>query len=220
MTLRHLVLAPVLAAGLLVPVAPVAAGCTPLRQGMSGSCVLSLQKRLVALRYDLGTPTGGFGTGTFHAVVAFQKVNGLPRTGVVDATTWSRMFTNPTIPGLRYVRSGSGLEVNVTRQVMYRAYAGRLARIYDVSTGRPSLPTPISNGVPFTIWRKALWGGTGYNDREHYVHYFYPGSLLAIHAYSYVPAYPASHGCVRVPPASAARLWTTTYVGERVYTYR
>lgn len=220
MTRRTWFLAMLVATPLLLTAPPADAGCTPLRRGSSGSCVVTLQKRLIALHYDVPSATGGFGVSTFHAVVAFQKVNGLSRTGVVDGATWYRLFHNTVIPRLRYVRTGSALEVDVTRQVMYRTYGGRIVAIYDVSTGRPSLPTPISNGTPFSIWRKVLWGSTGYGDAEHYVHYFYRGTLLAIHAYSYVPPYPASHGCIRVPPASAARLWARTFVGMRVYTYR
>jgi hypothetical protein len=197
-----------------------AAGCTSLHSGSRGACVTTLQKRLVALRYDLGAPDGTFGPQTYHAVMAFQKVNGLSRTGAVNATTWYRLFHSPVVPRLRYIRSGNGLEVNLTRQVLLRASSGVLIRIYDVSTGRPSLPTPVSGSRPFTIWRRALWGSTGYNDREHYVQYFYRGTLLAMHAYNYVPPFPTSHGCVRLYPPSAARLWSATYAGERVFTYR
>jgi peptidoglycan hydrolase-like protein with peptidoglycan-binding domain len=200
-------------------VAACSAPTSVLHSGSRGSCVLALQRRLAALHYDLGTPDGVYGGQTYHAVVAFQKVNGLRRTGSVTLSTWNRLFRNPSLAHLRYIRSGSGLEVNLSKQVMLRASGGRLVRIYDVSTGRPSLPTPTSGSRPFHIWRKAMWGSTGYNDREQYVQYFYRGSLLAMHAYSYVPAYPTSHGCIRLIPSSAARLWAATYVGERVYTY-
>jgi N-acetylmuramoyl-L-alanine amidase len=214
-------------ATVLVPltsaVAPASAsGCasTVLRQSSHySSCVVTLQRRLAQLHYDVGRADGYFGTTVFHAVVAFQKVNGLGRTGVVDSRTWSRLSSGTVLAKLRYIRSGSGLEISLGKQVMLRASGGALVAIYDVSTGRPSLPTPVSGSRPFTIWRKTLWGSTGYNDREHYVQYYYRGSLLAIHGYSYVPAYPASHGCIRMPPGSAARLWANTFVGERVYTY-
>lgn len=197
-----------------------AASCTSLHSGSRGACVTTLQRRLVALHYDLAAPDGNFGPQTSHAVMAFQKVNGLSRTGAVNATTWYRLFHSPAVPRLRYIRSGSGLEVNLTKQVLLRAAGGVVVRIYDVSTGRPSLPTPVSGSRAFTIWRRAVWGSTGYNDREHYVQYFYRGTLLAMHAYGYVPPFPASHGCIRLYPPSAARLWSTTYAGERVFTYR
>lgn len=212
----------VLLGGFAVPLlapATANAACPTVQSGSRGSCVLTLQKRLVALHYDLGKPDGAFGPQTQHAVIAFQKVNGLKRTGVVGAGTWWRLYHQTVIPHLRYVRSGSALEVNLTRQVLYRASGGALVRIYDVSTGRPSLPTPTSGSRPFAIWKKAYSGGTGYGDLEHYVQYFYRGTLLAIHAYGYVPNYPASHGCIRMVPQSAQRLYAATYLGERVFTY-
>lgn len=212
----------VVLAGLAVPAltAAPAVGANPtLRQGSHGAAVLSLQRRLVALHYDLAAPDGTFGGQTYHAVVAFQKVNGLSRTGVVGSGTWWRLYHNTVIPRPRYARSGSAVEVNVTRQVVMRIANGAVVRIYDTSTGRSSLPTPLRWGTPLHIWRKVLYGSTGYNDVEHYVQYYYAGTLLAFHAYGYVPAYPASHGCIRLNPPSAARLYAATYVGERVYTY-
>jgi peptidoglycan hydrolase-like protein with peptidoglycan-binding domain len=80
-----------LVATLVVPLAQStpasAAACTSLHSGSRGACVTTLQKRLVALRYDLSAPDGSFGPQTYHAVMAFQKVNGLSRTGAVNATT-------------------------------------------------------------------------------------------------------------------------------------
>ena len=190
-----------------------------LRPGSRGAAVTALQQRLAALRYDGGGVTGTYTSGTAHAVTAFQKVSGLPRTGVADATTRARLAT-ATVPRARYLSRGSGIEVDLTRQVLLDVRGGVVRRVYDVSTGRPSLPTPVSGARPFRIWRKALAGSTGYGDRERYVQYYLAGTLLAIHAYSYVPPYPASHGCVRVPVEGAARLYAATSVGEPVYTYR
>jgi hypothetical protein len=49
-------------------------------------------------------------------------------------------------------------------------------------------------------------------------HYFY--GPYSIHAYSSVPPYPASHGCVRVTYPSMNRLWSYTFVGMRVWIFR
>lgn len=201
-----------------------APSCLPLHVGSRSRCVLTLQKRLLRLHYDLHRPGRTYDEQTLHAVVAFQKVNGMPRSGSMNAAVWRRLFHGPAQPHLRYIQAGRGIEVNLTKQVLLRAESGRLARIYDVSTGRPSLPTPVSGRKPFHIWRKRLWGPTGnkysYGDREHFVNYYRKGTLLAIHEYSYVPPYPASHGCIRVPHGSAHRLWLTTRLRERVYTFK
>ena len=42
---------------------------------------------------------------------------------------------------------------------------------------------------------------------------------FAIHGYSSVPVWPASHGCVRVPMWLADWLYDQSPVGERVYVY-
>ena len=41
----------------------------------------------------------------------------------------------------------------------------------------------------------------------------------AIHGFPSVPAYPASHGCVRIPIWIADWLYQQSPVGERVYVY-
>ena len=54
-----------------------------LRLDSRGSAVLALQRRLAALHYfDVAKADGVFGPGTYHAVVAFQKVQGLTRDGI------------------------------------------------------------------------------------------------------------------------------------------
>src|SRR5438132_3486208 len=52
-----------------------------LGRGSSGEAVASIQRRLLDLHYDISAPDGQFGTSTYYAVLAFQKVNGLSRTG-------------------------------------------------------------------------------------------------------------------------------------------
>jgi lipoprotein-anchoring transpeptidase ErfK/SrfK len=47
--------------------------------------------------------------------------------------------------------------------------------------------------------------------------YFYRG--YAIHGYSSVPTYPASHGCVRVPIPGMNRLWPHLAIGLPVHVY-
>lgn len=60
----------------------------PLQKGdVDPIRVTSLQRRLVDLGYKLGKIDGKFGSLTAGALLAFQNDNGLPTTGVVDATT-------------------------------------------------------------------------------------------------------------------------------------
>ena len=185
-----------------------------LRQGSRGTAVTNLQRRLAALHYDVGAADGIFGPSTYHAVVAFQKVNGLTRDGIVGPQTWAAL-DHPVIPRPRYTHSGYSLETNLTRQVLYLARAGSVVRILDASSGKSSTPTPTGN---FKIqrridgWRESslglLW-------RPNYFYYGY-----AVHGATSVPTYPASHGCVRVPIPAMNRLWSIIGVGVPVHIYR
>src|ERR671911_3199899 len=59
-----------------------------LRLGSHGPGVLTLKRRLADLGYALPSVDSGYGYRTFEAVMAFQKVHGLPRTGRVDRRVW------------------------------------------------------------------------------------------------------------------------------------
>jgi lipoprotein-anchoring transpeptidase ErfK/SrfK len=47
--------------------------------------------------------------------------------------------------------------------------------------------------------------------------YFIRG--YAIHGYASVPAYPASHGCLRVPIPNAAQIYSWVDIGDPIYLY-
>ncbi len=82
-----------------------------------------------------------------------------------------------------------------------------------ISTGVPGHPTPkgvftiigreryhrsnIYSGAPMPLMQRITWSG------------------IAMHV-GVVPGRPASHGCIRLPAAFAAKLWGMTRIGERV----
>jgi peptidoglycan hydrolase-like protein with peptidoglycan-binding domain len=195
------------------PAATVAAPPT-LRQGSSGAAVVSLQRRLHGLRYDVGPFDGDFGSQTFHAVVAFQKVNNLPRDGVVGPTTWAAL-AKPLTPRPRYAHAGYSVEVRLDKQVLFLVRDSEVVRILDASTGKASTPTPAGN---FTVLRHIDGWRQSHLGLMWRPNYFYGG--YAIHGYSSVPNYPASHGCVRIPMPSMDRLWPRLSIGMPVHIYR
>jgi peptidoglycan hydrolase-like protein with peptidoglycan-binding domain len=68
-----------------------------LRYGDTGSCVIVLQKLLLAKGYNIGATyaTGYFGSGTDNAVRRYQaSYRSLPINGVVGTSTWSSMVLN------------------------------------------------------------------------------------------------------------------------------
>ena len=58
-----------------------------LRRGATGTEVTRLQTRLKERGFDPGNIDGGFGGGTEAAVLAFQKSEGLPPTGLPSYET-------------------------------------------------------------------------------------------------------------------------------------
>jgi hypothetical protein len=196
-----------------------------LRLGDRGPAVVRLQERLQELRYfDVTTVDGVFGPGTLHGVVAFQKVQHIARDGVVGPATWARL-DHPSRPAPRYTPQRSSIEVDLSDQVVYYVRDGRVRGIADSSTGSGRLywqygavhqaVTPIGR---FRIYsRYAGWQESplGWMYRPHY---FFEG--YAIHGSTFVPAYPDSHGCVRVTVATMDRLAPKLRIGMRVSIYR
>jgi N-acetylmuramoyl-L-alanine amidase len=158
----------------------------PLSYGARGPAVTGLERRLASLGYSLRGIDRLYAGDTRDAVLAFQKVTGLPRTGRVDARTW-RAIASARRPAPR-VR-GSHIEVYKSRQVVFEVRNGRVVGITHVSTGATG-NTPLGT---WHVYRKV----TGWDWVLWYPLYFLRG--FALHGYPSVPAYPASHGCVRMP---------------------
>lgn len=66
--------------------------CAPVAEGAGGEAVRAVQSRLSGLGFAT-TADGVFGPGTATQTRAFQESRGLPRDGVVDALTWSRLLS-------------------------------------------------------------------------------------------------------------------------------
>jgi hypothetical protein len=178
-----------------------------LAYGSQGPSVRALEQRLWDLHYALLRVDGSYGADTRDAVVAFQKVTGLPRTGTVDARLWSALG-RASVPRARY-QSGNHVEVDKTRQVLFEVRDGKVVLVVPVSTGATG-NTPLGTWHVYSRiagWSWVLW----------YPTYFLRG--FAIHGYPDVPAYPASHGCVRVPMWVATRLYSMHPYGYTIRIY-
>lgn len=178
-----------------------------LAYGARGASVRALEQRLADLHYALLRIDGSYGVDTSDAVIAFQKVNGLARTGRVDAGVW-RALGRASIPRPRYP-SGTHTEVDKTRQVLFEVRDGKVVLVVAVSTGATG-NTPLGTWHVYSRvagWSWVLW----------YPTYFLRG--FAIHGYPDVPTYPASHGCVRVPMWVATRLYGMHPYGYTIRIY-
>ena len=182
--------------------------------GRTDPAVTELARRLAALHYTVPSLSSTFGYDLVQSVYAFQKVQGLDRTGNVDGTFWTRL-DNPRTPQPRYAQPADHIEIDKTHQVLYLVRDGKISLISPVSTaGIAGYYTPEGR---FAIYRKV----TGLDPSPLGVLldplYFVGG--YAIHGNPSVPPYPASHGCVRVPNFVIYRLFSSEPYGETVYVY-
>jgi len=175
-----------------------------LLPGMQGEAVRALQQRLVALHYDPGPVDGRYGGGLTSAVMAFQKVAGMPRNGraTVDVLAAVAAATDPAplLPDGGPTR----IEVDFKRQVLFFWKDGVLLRVLPVSTGNGKrycedgiCGVAVTPSGSFRIERRIKGKRKSYLGLLYDPLYFYGG--FAIHGSPSVPGYPASHGCVRIP---------------------
>ena len=180
--------------------------------GSRGIRVTMLQRGLKRLGYAGFSATGYYGPGTARAVLAFHKVNHMSRIGYASSEVFRKVFERRGTFRLKYPRAGKHVEADLSRQVLVLAKNGRAARIYHMSSGKASTPTVLGS---FRVYSKTP--GTNSHGMVH-SSYFIGG--YAIHGYSSVPTYPASHGCLRVPIPSAWNIFTWIDYGDRVFVYR
>ena len=179
-----------------------------LSVGAEGPAVRFLERRLAQLHYLLPGVDSFYSYDTADAVLAFQKVNGLARTGRVTPTVWRRIQAGRT-PLPRY-RFGHHLEVDKSRQVLFEVDRGRVVRVVHVSTG-------ATGNTPVGLWHIYSRVPGTLPDGMFDSNFFLGG--FAIHGYPFVPSYPASHGCVRTPYWAASILFASSYYGESIYIY-
>lgn len=185
-----------------------------LQAGSTGPDVRGLIRRLTQLRFHVPAPSSAFSWELIDSVIAFQKAYGLPRTGVVGPETW-RKLTNARPLEPRYARPADHIEIDKTRQILLEVRGGEVVAVLPVSSGATGNTPEGRHAVRWKALATTTWLGPGilYRTMTFY------GNSFAIHGWSSVPAYPASHGCVRIPIWTADWLYNRTPVGETVYVY-
>ncbi|MFP5316853.1 MAG: L,D-transpeptidase family protein [Acidimicrobiia bacterium] len=174
--------------------------------GSSGDGVRAVEERLSSLKYWLPNVDDTYDDDTYQAVMAFQKVHRLDRTGVVTPSVWSAMEkASDPAPS---VSNGAGnrVEVDLGRQVLFLYEGGGLSKIFAMSSGTADTPTPTGD---YRIYSRSTGWETSRLGRLYNSQYFVGG--YAIHGSLSVPNYPASHGCVRLTMSAAE--WFPQHVG-------
>jgi lipoprotein-anchoring transpeptidase ErfK/SrfK len=181
-----------------------------LAEGAHGVFVDLLERRLVKLGYHLTGVDQSFDFRTADALMAFRKVQRLPRIQTVTAAVWRALAApKPFVPRVR--TPGFHIEVDQTRQVLALVRDGKAIAIIHVSTGKPS--TPTYDGT-FHVFSKLA----GYTSEGLYYPSFFDAGR-AIHGWPDVPTYAASHGCVRVPEWIATWIFGLDPIGTTVVVY-
>jgi hypothetical protein len=195
-----------------------------LRSGAEGPAVEALQRRLAELGYQVHEVDGQFGSETHHAVVAFQKVNRLGRDGVVGPVTRTAL-ERPRLPQPRSRKAGFHVEADLSLQVVYLVKDGKIQEILDASSASGQTYT-VHGDVRVAVtplgdfqiqrkidaWRKSDLGLL-------YRPAYFTGGY-ALHGSYSVPAFPASHGCIRITIAAMDRLYGRLPVGTPMLVYR
>ena len=204
-------------------VLPSVKPATPPVPGAPAYDVAAAQRRLNELHYYIGPPDGKIGAAYRSAVMAFQKVHGLGADGNVGEQTLAAMAA-PVTPALKG-GPANRIEVDLTKQVLYLVEGGQLMRVLPISSGSGQAYKQKSGATARSLtpvgWFKIERRIKGERKADLGIlydpMYFYRG--WAIHGSNSVPAYPASHGCVRVTRADAIWLFNRVPNGMPVYLY-
>jgi hypothetical protein len=117
-----------------------AAGKNVLKQGMSGSSIITLQKNLKFLGMFSTIPTGYFGTTTKASVIKFQQKYKLKADGIVGTQTSSKIaqaLSNRTskVSVSRSSKTNRSLLVPWFGEAENIFYIGATAKVIDIETG-------------------------------------------------------------------------------------
>ncbi len=195
-----------------------------LSLGRSSPEVAMLQQQLAQLGYRPGTPDGFFGAATASAVLAFEKREGLTRDGIAGPEVLSRILA-PSGGGPHAGLPVPRIEVDVARQIVFVVFANAIWTL-NASTGSGLTyedPTTHAKDVAYTpvgsfaVQREVDGDVQAPLGTLHRPLYFFQG--WAVHGAASVPAFPASHGCVRVSDADADWLFPLVPIGTAVVIY-
>jgi hypothetical protein len=178
------------------------------------------EKLLAERGYWITKVDGKRDSSTYHAIVAFQKVEKLKRTGRLTEKLLAALRKSKR-PKSAY--SGAAhIEIDLSRQVLFLVNDKEIVtHILPVSSGneknyyqdgkRQVAHTP--RGI-FKITRQIKGIRRAPLGILYHPNYFYKG--VAIHGSGSIPFYPASHGCVRIPRFAAKKFSDLVAVGMYV----
>ena len=175
-----------------------------------GKVTRFFNRSLQAQGFHTGTKGRRATLGTRLAIKAFRKTNGMGRSQRYRPAVFRKLLQGGGAFKPRY-DDGRHVEVDISRQVMSLIQGDTPKHTFHVSSGAGGTPT-IRGKYRFNR-REA-----GYNNVRMYFSVYFRGGY-AIHGYSGVPNYPASHGCVRNPIPFSRFIYNWVDIGMPIYIY-
>jgi peptidoglycan hydrolase-like protein with peptidoglycan-binding domain len=187
-----------------------------------GAETARLQDRLMELGFWVQGADGDYGLTTRQAVMAFEKYMGFDNPdGKLDEQT-AAAISNMDLRPVARANSGTLVEVDKAKQLLFFVVDGRTEFILNTSTGNgepyeePDQNTPgeIQRGISLTpsglhdVNRERPEGWWEGDLGEIYRPKYFVGGV-AVHGSNSIPNYPASHGCVRVSVPAMDWIWET-----------
>jgi peptidoglycan hydrolase-like protein with peptidoglycan-binding domain len=225
---------------------PITGPIVPLN---NNDTVKKLQQRLNELKFWVGEPDGYFGDATRAQVWAYQKLvlglSGDAVSGIVSPEMWEQMATVPMIEDPRPDATATHINIYLDKQVATMFVGGQLALATHISSGSGedwcAIPrnTPEWPGATTTtnaVGRKQRTCGKAVTPGGVFEVYrrfrgkeeiplgtvfdpVYFNSGIAIHGFDYVPKFPDSHGCIRVPFPVGTAILNVTRPGDQVFVF-
>ena len=172
---------------------------------LSGSCVLATSI----------APTPARALETFEAQMQATDAASQARIDMADA--FGSKELKPGQYAWRDVPESAGPQrvvVSLSDQLAYLYRGDTLVAVSTISSGKPGRDTPT--GIFSVLDKRPMYRSKKYDNAPMPWMQRIDQYGIALHA-GYNPGTPASHGCVRLPPAFAKKLYSVTGVGTPVY---
>ncbi len=185
--------------------------------------IKAARELLNSLGYWLIPEATGLDASLRHALIAFQKIEGRPLTGILTTDELNALRTahKPTP-----MESGDPhIEVDLQRRVLFVVdNSGGILHILPISSGSGELftqggstrraVTPLGR---FKVERKIKGWRKSPLGLLYYPNYIHGG--IAIHGNPAVPTVPHSHGCIRIPMFASKEFSRIATVGMPVFVH-
>ncbi len=214
-----------LTAAIILTIASANAYATdaPSAAQMRAAKVQEAEHTLSSLGYWITNVDGKSDDSTRQAIIAFQKVEGLKRTGVLtdDVLRNLRLASKPSAK-----HSGEAhVEIDLDRQVIFLVNdEGEVTNVLSTSTGNGERyfsegkwQTAHTPRGTFKIQRQIKGVRKAPLGTIYYPSYFNGG--IAIHGSNSIPVKAASHGCARIPRFAEKQFVEMVKIGMPVYVY-